>query len=202
MPVQGFGQGPKYLQSNAYISYLETLKHGNLLVRLSDRASFRKKSLQYGEVETLKKFDASLQTEYNEIFNAFLANYKIGKVYFFLHSETDLLKAGKFSEMRFFDIHGQNVSHDEINTQKFLIAEFAKMEQKTRGPLFETKKVEEKESGKTTFSALVVREKDLTIIDKSFYLFVRTIFRSKSRVVKKLNKRLTRNLSYMEPANN
>ncbi len=190
-------QSPSYLNESLYLEYFSTLKNGNLLIRLSDRAAIREKLVKYGENEKLKKFDAALQAEYAEIFNAFKKHYDFGKVYFFLRSETAFLTSDKLPEMQFFDVNGQKVNANQIDVKSYLIGEFSRMERRTRGPLIQSKEDLEKGDFKTSFSAFVIRDKNSRLIQKSYYLFVRSFLGSKSASVKKLNKRLQRNLILM-----
>ncbi len=191
-------QAPRYLNDPIYLTYFNTLRQGNLLVGLSDRAGIRAKLVQYGETEELRKFDAALHDEFDEIFQAFKKQYSFGAVYFYLKSEQNLLGTDKFSTMQFYDAQGQKVNPEQINGQLFLFGEFSRMERKTRGPLIVSKDEASKTNTKTSFSAFVIRDQENKIINKSYYLFVRTILRSKASTIKKLNKRLERNLVFLK----
>lgn len=192
-------QSPSYLNESLYLEYFSTLKNGNLLIRLSDRATIREKLVKYGEDEKLKKFDAALQAEYAEIFSAFKKYYDFGKVYFFLRSETAFLTSDKLPEMQFFDVNGQKVNANEIDGKFYLIGEFSRMERRIRGPLIQSKEDLATRNFSTSFSAFVIRDKNLRLTQKSYYLFVRNILRSKAGMIKKFNNRLDRNLSFLKP---
>lgn len=194
----GFSQKPDYVSAPLYQHYYNMLRSGNLLVRLMDRATIREKLVKHGETDKLRLFDEHLAAEYKEIFHAFERHYKVGRVYFFLNSQEELLKQGKFSEMQFLDIHGQVVISDKINATNYLIGEFSRMIRVSNGPLIQPKNARNRKSVQNSFSAFVMRDKELNLIPKDYYLHVYTVIRTKKGSIKKLNKRLHRNSKWVE----
>lgn len=187
-------QTPNYLSDSLYLSHFNTLKSGVLLVRLSDRAGIREKLVQHGEQEKLEKFDSRLSAEFKSVFQAFSKNYTFGRVYFFLRSETQLLGEGKYHEMLFYNVKGEKVTFETINTTDFLVGEFGKMNRTSRGALIKTSANEDFMGEKGTISAFYMMDANFVTIPRSYYLHSRMIFRTKSKVIHQLNRRLERNL--------
>jgi hypothetical protein len=187
-------QKPGYLSDSLYLGYLNTLRSGVLLVRLSDRAGIREKLVQYDERERLAQFDRRLNAEFKSIFDAFARNYTFGRVYFFLKSETHLLREGKFKEIIFYNVKGEKVAFETINTKNFIIGEFGNMNRTSRGPLIKTSGTDDYSSSKGSISAFYMMDANFETIPRSYYLYSRVILRTKSRVIHQLNKRLERNL--------
>jgi hypothetical protein len=181
------------LADSSYQKYVHTLKTGCLLVELSDRAGIRAKLLQYNETDKLRRFDLALEKEFNEITSAFLKYYNFGKVYFYLKSESHLLKQKAYHKMRWLNTSRIAVNSNEIDTNNFLLGTFARMERADSLLVLDSKgKIVGKEA-KMSFQAFVFRDMKNRIIVKSYFLHVRTIFRNKTKVIRILNANLTKN---------
>lgn len=190
--VSSQAQAPNYINDPEYLSLFYTLKNGNLIVILSDRASIREKLVKHSDTERLNKFDAALQAEFQEYFKAFAKSYKFGSVYFMMRSELPLLERGDFSSMTFYSTQGTKVDAAQVNTQRFLLGEFGRMDRRSRGPLFAPKSARRTQP-ESSIAAFFLRTPNLEIIAKEYFMYQRTILRSKSGVVKRFNKRLARN---------
>jgi hypothetical protein len=188
-----------------YQKYLHTLKKGCLLVELSDRAGIRQKLVQHNESAKLRRFDFEMDQEMNEIFSAFQKHYNFGKVYFFLKSETHLLREKSFDKMQWFDSKRSKISAREIDTTDFLIGAFDRMERKDSISIYDAQGKFIGKEPKRSFHAFVFRDMNYSIIYKDYFLHVRTILRNRIKVIRALNSKLTRNyniiLSFKQPNN-
>lgn len=181
------------LLDSTYQLFIHTLKTGCLLVELSDRAGIRAKLVQHDQTERLKRFDYEIDKEFNEIFSAFQKYYNFGAVYFYYKSESHFLKQRSFHKMRWFNSSRTAVASSEIDTTKFLLGTFGRMERAdSLVNLDEKGKVVSKEA-KLSFQAFVFRDMKERIIDKNYFLHVRTIFQNKTKVIRLLNSNLQRN---------
>jgi hypothetical protein len=185
-----------------YQSYINTLKNEVLLVQLSDRASIRQKLVKYNETEKLQRFDQALKGEFKEIISGFNKYYSFGKVYFFLKSEAQLLKNGNFNKMTWINTTGDTLKAGSLFFKNYMIGEFSRMERRdsiysrdANGKLLESEP-------KLSFHAFILRDAQFRIIDKKYYLHVRTILRNRSKVIKAFNKKLHKNLAEIKRINN
>lgn len=171
------------------IQYLNILKTGHLLVRLSDRAVIREKLVQYNDSNHLKKFDALLAQEHEEIISAFRNYYNFGEVLFFYRSETQALLDNQWARMTIINHKNEKINSNNIQLNAFMIGEFAKMERKDSLQVKYANEALKKEP-KTAFSAFVLRDRNMAILHKDLNLHVRTIFRKNKKVVGLFNSKL------------
>jgi hypothetical protein len=186
-------QTREILHDYNYQMYLQTLKTGCLLVELSDRAGIREKLVTHGDTAKLRRFDFELNREFNEIFSAFHKYYSFGNVYFFLKSETHLLREKSFHKMRWFSSSRSPISSHEIDTSNFLIGTFGKMERMDSVAVYDRQGAFLRNEPKTSFQAFVFRDMSHKMIYKKYFLHVRTILRSRTKVIRVLNANLKRN---------
>ncbi len=192
-------QIPTYFNEPQYLEYFYALKEGNLIVVLSDRGTIREKLVKYGETDKLKKFDKALENEFNEIYSAFNSSYTFGSVYFIRKSELPSLLKKEVSKINFKDNKGNSVPWSQVNTERYLLGEFGKLDRRSRGPLLASKNSKKNES-ESSISAFFLMTPNEEIISKKFYLYQQTMFRSKEGVIKQFNKRLLRNNKMLSAA--
>ncbi len=171
------------------VESLSILKNGYLLVRLSDRANIREKLMRYNEADHLKRFDALLAKEHSEIIEAFRKHYNFGQVLFFFRSQTQALLDGQWQNITFINTNNENVNPNTIQLKTFMIGEFSKMELKD-SILVKQTNGEMKKEPKTSFTAFVLRDRNMAILNKKVGLHVRTIFRKNKTVVRIFNNKL------------
>lgn len=171
------------------LEYLHILKTGHLLIRLSDRATIREKLVRYNEAEQLKRFDALLAREHEEIISAFRNHYKFGQVLFFYRSETQALLDNQLGEITIINWNNEKIDSNNIQLKAFMIGEFSKMERKDSTTVKYANGAIKKEP-KTSFSAFVLRDRNMAILHKDVNLYVRTIFRKNKKVVALFNSKL------------
>jgi len=189
----GKAQSRSVLKDPTYQMYVNTLKTGSLLVELADRASIRAKLSEHNEQDKLRRFDIELNKEFNEIFNAFDKYYKFGKVYFYYKSEAHLLRQKKYSKMQWFNASRNQISSKDIDTTNYLLGSFGKMERLDSISVYDDQGKLIRKEPKTSFFAFVFRDSEHKIINKNYFLHVRSIFRTRTKVIRLLNAQLTRN---------
>lgn len=194
LPIRVGAQTPMYLSDSVYLKHFWTLREGALLVRMSDRKSMREKLEKFDKQDALLQLNRRLKIEYDEIFAAFSKNYSFGNVYFFYFSQTDLLISGKLCEMQFFNKQGEVVNCNEIKGKPYLLGEFGTLNRTKNGPLIGGEKASNPSDTRSTFTAFYIMDSKLIPLQKTHYMFVRMVLKTKAGAIKKLNNRFQRNL--------
>jgi hypothetical protein len=186
-------QTKSVLKDSNYQMYVHTLKTGSLFVELSDRSSIRAKLVEHDEQDKLRRFDFELNKEFSEIFKAFDKYYKFGKVYFYYKSEAHLLRQKKYSKMQWFNTSRNSISSIDIDTMNYLLGSFGKMERLDSISIYDDNGKLIRKEPKTSFYGFVFRDAEHKIINKNYFLHVRSIFRTRTKVIRLLNAQLTNN---------
>ncbi len=186
-------QTRRALADSTYQVHLLTLKTGCLFVRLSDRASIRAKLVEHNETDKLRRFDLELSREFNEIISAFQKYYNFGKVYFFYRSETAFLKNSEFHKMTWLNSEGTKITSKEIDTSQYYIGEFGAMELQDSVSILDENGRFVKKEPKTSFQTFMLRDAQYRALPKQYAFHVRTILRTKTKVIRVFNARMERN---------
>ena len=172
-------------RSQQAVQHIQNLKQGVLLVRLSTRMQAIQSYNQSGQKDLAEKLAAE-QAEINRLIaESFKNNFNFCRVYFFYSNYSEFILSNEYDKIIFMNYNLNPDTTVNLKNEKFLIAEFARIEQDTSATGWEYYKdkssLKENEQhdalryagGNYGMSALIVRSNKLVQLSKPFPYYVK-----------------------------
>lgn len=193
---------PATAQDVTAARHLHTLKNGVLLVRLHTRQATIDRMRENGQKEAAANIELTQRRKNKAIANAFVEQYKFSPVLFFLSTQTELVREGRFDEVNFLNYNLEIDTTQKLNGRKYLIAEFANIERSDYKKTDKRTKVESTYTDATTLEigALFVQNAKFERLPDPFP-YVRSFESLDSRPVSKTVKRLEKKLNQLYKRN-
>lgn len=178
---------------------LENLHNGYLFFQLFDRTVTKKIIRENLGEKGVAEYQKELDETHSAYIAAFKKHYTFSKVAFFHSDDKKQLKAGNFSEVKFYNVNNELADNDTIDFSHFFIAEVSRIEldsATTTNGEGDTIKIAD-----YSFSALIVRNRNFVQLDEPFPYYVRTmegmpIFQKKAyRLIRAFQNKLERKYS-------